>query len=37
MAVVTRAYDEAVRHASYRPLAKAMGLGGDQSLRALQV
>jgi hypothetical protein len=36
MAVVTRAY-EAVRHASYRLLAKAMGLGGDQSLRALQV
>jgi alkanesulfonate monooxygenase SsuD/methylene tetrahydromethanopterin reductase-like flavin-dependent oxidoreductase (luciferase family) len=35
MVVVTWAYDEAVRHTSYRLLAKAMGLGGDQALRAL--
>jgi luciferase family oxidoreductase group 1 len=33
MAVVTWAYDEAVRHKSYRLLAEAMGLGGGQTLR----
>ena len=33
MAVVTWAYDEAVRHTSYRLLAEAMGLGADPSSR----
>ena len=33
MAVVTWAYDEAVRHNSYRLLAQAMGLGRGQTLR----
>jgi luciferase family oxidoreductase group 1 len=33
VAVVTWAYDEAVRHTSYRLLAQAMGLAGGQALR----
>ena len=33
MAIVTWAYDEAVRHKSYRLLAEAMGLAGGQTLR----
>jgi alkanesulfonate monooxygenase SsuD/methylene tetrahydromethanopterin reductase-like flavin-dependent oxidoreductase (luciferase family) len=33
MAVVTWAYDEAVRHKSYRLIAEAMGLDRGQTLR----